>query len=199
MKIGGFAMRRMWFGDSQRFSVIKESVMTRFAGKNLKRTAAMLLCSAALVLPALAQTGAANSGAQDQTQGPPPQGAPPQGGGRGMGGGRGNPERRLEMLTKELSLTTDQQARVKAILEDGRAKMMALRNDTAVAQDDRRAHMMDLMKDENSQIKSVLNDTQKTQFDEMEKHQRDRMREGRGNGGDAPPPPPPPPPASPNQ
>jgi periplasmic protein CpxP/Spy len=173
----------------------KESVMTKFAGKNFKRTAAMLLCSVSLVLPALAQTGATNSGAPDQTQGPPP---PPNGGGGGRGGRMGNPEQRLERMQKELNLTPDQSTKVKSILEDGRAKMMALRNDSSASQDDRRAKMMDLMKTENMNIKAVLDDTQKAKFEAMEQQMRGRRGRG-GNGGDAPPPSPPPPPASPNQ
>ncbi len=73
------------------------------------RTAAVLLCSVSLVLPALAQTGSTDGG----QQGPPP------GGRRG-----GGPEQRLERMTKELNLSADQQTKIKAIFEDGRTKMM---------------------------------------------------------------------------
>ncbi len=58
-------------------------MMTKFAEKYGMRTAAVLLCSVALALPALAQSGTAASGGQDQTQGPPPGGGP---GGRRGGG-----------------------------------------------------------------------------------------------------------------
>ena len=69
------------------------------------RTAAMLLCSVALALPALAQTGAASSGPPDQAQGPPP--------GGGQGGRRGGVEERLDRMTRDLSLTPDQVAKIK--------------------------------------------------------------------------------------
>src|ERR1700748_968786 len=83
----------------------KEWKMTKLTGKNLKRTAAVLLCSVSLVLPALAQTGSTDGAP------PPAQGQQgPRGGGRG-----GNPEQRLEMMTKELNLSADQQVKVKAI------------------------------------------------------------------------------------
>lgn len=160
--------------------------MTKFTGKNLKRTAAVLLCSVSLVLPALAQTGS--------TDGAPP---PPQNQqGPRMGGRGGNPEQRLEMMTKELSLSADQQVKIKAILEDGRTKMMAARDPNA-SREDQRAKMMEIRKSQNASIKAVLDDNQKTKFDEMEKRQMERMRDGGGRGPGGPGEPPPPPPASP--
>jgi Spy/CpxP family protein refolding chaperone len=156
--------------------------MTKFAGNNMKRTAAMLLCTAALALPALAQSGTTGSGAPDQTQGPPPGGGP--GGRRG-----GGPEQRLEMMQKELNLTPDQTAKVKTILEDGRKQMMDLRQSSA-SQEDRRSKMMSLRQTEIASIKAVLTDDQKPKFEAMETRMREQMRGGRGNG-DGPPPPPP--------
>jgi len=148
------------------------------------RTAAMLLCSVALALPALAQSGTTGSGAPDQSQGPPPGGGP--------GGRRGGPEQRLEMMQKELNLTADQTAKIKAIFEDGRAQMAAQRDSTA-SQEDRRAKMMSLREAENTKVKAVLTDDQKVKFDAMEARMRERNRERGAPGG--PPPPPPPPPA----
>jgi periplasmic protein CpxP/Spy len=161
--------------------------MTKFTGKNLKRTAAVLLCSVSLVLPALAQTGT--------TDGAPPAGqqqGPPPGGGRRGGG----PEQRLERMTKELNLSADQQTKIKVILDDGRAKMMAARDPNA-SQDDQRAKMMELRKAESLNIKAVLDDSQKAKFDDMEKRERERMRDGGGRGPGGPGGPPPTPPASP--
>jgi periplasmic protein CpxP/Spy len=165
--------------------------MSNFAGKNMMRTAALLLCSVSLVLPALAQTGSPD--------GPPPSGqqGPPPGGGQGGGRRGGGPEQRLEMMTRELNLTADQQAKIKTILEDGRGKMMALRQDSSVSQDDRRTKMEELMKAESLNIKVVLDDTQKPKFEEMEKRQRERMRDGGGRGPGGPPPQGSAPPASP--
>ena len=152
--------------------------MTKFIGKNMQRTAVVLLCSVSLVLPALAQTGS--------TDGAPPAAQNQQG--PRMGGRRGNPEQRLERMTKELSLSADQQVKVKAILEDGRAKMMAARDPNA-SQDDRRAKMMELRKTESDHIKAVLDDGQKAKFDEMQKREMERMRDGGGRGPGGPPPP----------
>jgi protein CpxP len=161
--------------------------MTRFERTTMKRTAALLLCSVALAMPVLAQSGMTGSGAQEPAQGPPP--------GGGMGGRRGGPEQRLEMLQKELNLTPDQTTKIKAILDDGRKQMTALR-DAGGTPEENRPKMMALRQSENEKVKAVLTDDQKPKFDAMEARMRDRMRGGGGNGG---PPPPPPPPAAPQQ
>jgi protein CpxP len=141
--------------------------------------AAALLCAGLLaVVPAMAQADA-----------PPP---PPAGGGQGQGPGRGNPERRLEMMTTQLNLSPDQVAKVKAIQAEGREKMMALRNDSAVSQDDRREKMTGLMKTENEKIKAVLNEDQRKKFAEMQEKNRERMRDGGGRPGGGTPATPPP-------
>lgn len=142
--------------------------------KTMMRTAVLLLCGAALALPAMAQ----------DTPPPPPPGGqqgPPRG-----GPGRGGPGRRLEMLQHRLNLTPDQTTQVKAILDADRAKMEADQSGG-----DRRAKMMAMMQDENTKIKAILTPDQQKIFEDMQKEQRDRMRERRDDGG-APPPPPPP-------
>ena len=96
-----------------------------------------------------------------------------------------NPERQLEMLTKRLNLTSDQQPQVKAILEDESTQMQTLRNDTSLSQDDRRSKMMSIRKSSQDKIRGVLTDEQKTKYDAMQEEMRNRMR-----GGGGPPPPP---------
>src|SRR4051812_31366696 len=105
--------------------------MTTFRMKG-RRAVMVALCSSALcAVPILAQDAAPT---------PPPQGQMgPRGGGRMEG-------RQLEMLTKRLNLTTDQQAQVKTIDEDTGKQMMTVRNDTSLSQDDKRAKMMDIRK-----------------------------------------------------
>jgi protein CpxP len=149
--------------------------------KNITRTAAriaaMALCT--LVL------GSATLHAQD-TPPPPPSGeqGPPPGG----QGGRMNPERQLEMMTKALNLTPDQVAQVKTIQADNRKETMALREDTATPQDQKREKMMAMRAASEAKIRAVLNDDQKPKYDAMLAQQRGRMQGGRG--GDGPPPPP---------
>ncbi len=142
------------------------------------RTAAVLLCAGGLMVSAAM--------AQQDTP-PPPDGAmqgPPPG-----GHGRGGPEHRLEMMKHHLNLTDDQTAQLKTVLEGERAKMEALRSNTSLTPQDRRAQMMAIHQDGDSKIHAFLTPDQKTKFDEMEARQREHMQEGRRGGPDGPPPP----------
>lgn len=84
--------------------------------------------------------------------------------------------RQLEMMTKRLNLTADQQAQVKSIQQDTREQMMALRNDSTLSQDQRQAKMMDVRKSSQDKIRGVLTDEQKPKFDAMQAQMRGRMR-----------------------
>lgn len=135
--------------------------------------------------------GAATMHAQDAPPLPPAdqtqtnmQGPPPGGSGRGGPGG----ERQIQMMTKQLNLTTDQVAKLKAIDEEDHQQMMALHNDTSVSRDDMHAKMMTMRKDRETKIKAMLTDEQKAKYDEMQAKMRERRME-HGNG-DAPPAPP---------
>jgi len=115
-------------------------------------------------------------------------------GGR-MGGQRGpmmNSQAMLDHMTKELNLSSDQQTKIKTILDDQQKQAETVRSDTSLSQQDRMTKMRDLHKSTMDQVKAVLNSDQQTKFDEMQK----KMMEHRGGpGGDhphgdqAPPPP----------
>ena len=85
---------------------------------------------AALVAGSLIAGGAALQ-AQDNTN-TPPAGAPP--GGPGL---RGRPN--LDQMAKDLGLTDDQKAKLGTIMEDQQAKIKALRADSSLSQEDKRA------------------------------------------------------------
>ena len=99
---------------------------------------------------------------------------------------RGN---QVEFLTKKLNLTPDQVTQVKAIDADTMKQARALREDTSVADSDKRAKMMDIHKAAQEKIRALLTPDQQTKFDALQT----QMRERRGNrgGGDGPPPAPP--------
>ncbi len=139
------------------------------------RVALLAVCTSAFAVPMLAQDA------------PPPQGQ--------RGPGRGGPEqqqRQLDMMTSQLSLTPDQVTQIKTIQADGRAKMMAMRDDTSTSQDDKRAKMMSMHQEEQGRIRGILTDDQKPKYDAMLKQMQERRGGGGygGNGG-APPQPPP--------
>jgi len=102
---------------------------------------------------------------------------------------RGN---QVEFLTKKLNLTPDQVTQVKAIEDDSRKQMMALREDTSIAGADKRAKMMDIHKAAQDKVRALLTDDQKTKYDALQAEMRERMENRQGGPGGPPPPPPPP-------
>ena len=129
------------------------------------RAGAVALCSAALcAVPMMAQGGG--------------------GGGRGMM----DPDAQLASLTTALTLSADQQAKIKPILAADAAKMTALRT----AQDpDMRAKMTQIRTDEHAAIKALLTADQATKYDAMPQGGGGRRGGGGGaaGGGGAPAPP----------
>jgi protein CpxP len=140
--------------------------MTKTVFRNTMMQAAVLaLCTTALsTVPMMAQ----DTTTPAQTQG-----------GGGQGGGRMSPERQLEMMTTQLSLTPDQVTQVKAINDDTTKQTTALRGDSSLDQDARRAKMMDIRKASQTKIRALLTDDQKTKYDAMVAQQAAR----RGGGG----------------
>ncbi len=92
----------------------------------------------------------------------------------------GGPGAMMERAAKELGLTDDQQAKWKAIGEQEKTALDALKNDTSVAKGDKRAKMMEINKTYADQRRAVLTPDQQTKFDEM----RAKMRERGPRGGD---------------
>ena len=88
-----------------------------------------------------------------------------------------------------MNLTPDQVTQVKAIDDNSRQQMMALRSDTTVAQSDKRAKMMAIHQASQDKIRAVLNDEQKTKYDALQAEMKAR-RESHEGGQGAPPPPP---------
>jgi len=145
--------------------------------RNAARIAALVLCT--LVL------GTAALHAQDTPPTPPSGEQGPPGGGPG---GRMNPERQLDMMTKALNLAPDQVAQIKTIQADNRKETMALREDSATPQDQKREKMMAMRAASEAKIRAILNDDQKPKYDAMLARQRDRMQGGRGGEGQPAPP-----------
>ena len=119
---------------------------------------------------------------------------PPAGEAQGGGHGRwGNPERELTQLTRVLTLTSEQQTGVKAILDQQAAQMKALhtRNqaetttDTPQTHQARMAQMNQIRDESDTKISALLDDNQKKTFAGWVARRKANM-ERRGNGG-APP------------
>jgi Spy/CpxP family protein refolding chaperone len=130
--------------------------------------------------------------AQDPSTPPPPPPPAQDGPGHGRGGPGGMRGNQVDFLTKKLNLTPDQVTQVKAIEDDSRKQMMALREDTSIAGADKRAKMMEIHKGAQDKIRALLTDDQKTKYDALQAEMRERMENRRGGPG-APQTPPPPP------
>jgi len=85
-------------------------------------------------------------------------------------------DKRLERMTKELGLSTDQQNKIKSIFEDQRSKMAA----TSVPQDRVAIH-----RDGEKQIAAILTDDQKPKYQKMLAEERaERLKRFKRQGGD---------------
>ena len=111
---------------------------------------------------------------------------------QGPGGGRFgrnqvSPDERLAQMTKRYNLSADQQTQIKPILADQQQQITALRQDSSIPREDKRAKMMSIREASNTKISAILNDSQKQKF--TEDQQRFQQRGGRGGGppADAPP------------
>ena len=117
------------------------------------------------------------------------QNPPAQGGGDGQEHGprRGMPsvDDQLKHLTERLSLTSDQQAKIKPILEDTHAQMAKISQDDSASREDKMAKMRSLHETASGKVREILTDDQKKKFDDMQKEMQNHMR--RQGDGDAPP------------
>ena len=80
----------------------------------------------------------------------------------------------MERAAKELALTDDQQAKWKDIGTQEKAAMDALKADTTIAKEDKRAKGMEINKTFGDQRRAVLTDDQAKKFDEMRAKMRER-------------------------
>lgn len=129
-----------------------------------------LLCT--LMLCGLMVAGSSAALAQDNGNPPASQSGEPE---HGHGRRHFDPEKRTEMLTKQLNLTSDQQPKVLEILKSEQSQMQSLHQDTSMSQDDRRSKMMDIHKTSNDQIRGLLDANQQKKWDEMQSRRQQWM------------------------
>jgi len=105
-------------------------------------------------------------------------------------GGEGRREMRPgqmgERMADELGLTEAQRTSLKALNQEELAAMKALRDDTSVAKEDKRAQLQELRKGYMEKRQALMTPEQRTKAEAMRKHMAERMekrREGGGPGG----------------
>lgn len=74
---------------------------------------------------------------------------------------------RLKDLTEKLGLTDDQQAKIKAVLEDEQQQLLA--KDNSLSPQDRTSRLNRIRVSTKNKIRDLLDDDQKYKFDQMEK------------------------------
>jgi Spy/CpxP family protein refolding chaperone len=95
----------------------------------------------------------------------------------------------MERAAKELGLTADQEAKWKEIGQREKTALGAIRSDSTLSREDRRAKAMETNKTFADQRRAVLNADQQKKFDDMRAKMRERgPREPEGHDRQAPPP-----------
>jgi len=159
---------------------MQSSVIARRIGRTRFFTATILALAASLAL------GLGTALAQDSQEQQPQQG-PAQGMGP-MGHHHGMPsvDDQVKHLTKKLSLTDDQQTKIKPILEDQSKQMQQIFSDSSLSRQDRFSKMQQVRQASDTQIKALLTADQQKKFDQMREEQHNHMRGGMGMGGQKP-------------
>jgi periplasmic protein CpxP/Spy len=94
-----------------------------------------------------------------------------------------DPQRQMEHLTKRLGLTSEQQNQLLPILSQQAEQVKAVRSDTSLSETDRRAKMRELRQATNKEVRNVLTDSQKQQYDAMlQKARSHAKRHGTATG-----------------
>jgi periplasmic protein CpxP/Spy len=139
-------------------------------------------CLLMLMLVGLMYTVQPSAVAQDagnKDQQSAPAGAPPE---HGPGQHHFDPAQRTEMLSHQLSLTSDQQTKVQDILKSEKSQMEKIHADSSLSQEDRHSKMMDLHKSSNDQIRALLDAGQQKKWDEMQSRREQWMKTHRPGG-----------------
>jgi protein CpxP len=91
-------------------------------------------------------------------------------------------DQHLQMLSEKLNLTDDQKAKLRPILQDQMLQMKAVREDSSLSQEQKRAKMKSIHESSHDQINAVLTPEQQAKFEQMRKEQMEKhkgMKEGK--------------------
>jgi len=86
-------------------------------------------------------------------------------------------EQHLQMLSEKLNLTDDQKAKLKPILQDQMQQMKAVREDSSLSEDQKRAKMKSIHESLHDQINAVLTPEQQAKFKQMQHEQMEKHKE----------------------
>jgi hypothetical protein len=86
-------------------------------------------------------------------------------------GGRPSIDDQVQSLAQQLSLSADQQAKVRAALEDQHSQATSVVQDSALAREDKIQKIHALREATIAKVRTSLNDDQKKKFDQMVQQQ----------------------------
>ncbi|NJO84233.1 MAG: hypothetical protein HC828_16575 [Blastochloris sp.] len=84
---------------------------------------------------------------------------------------------RIEQMKTDLGLSDEQVTKIKAIMEEEKGSFKALRDDTTLSKEDKKAKMMELRKSQGDKIKAVLTPEQQVKFEEKMKERGDKLKD----------------------
>ena len=142
--------------------------------KNTSKSLVLVLGAALLILPALRANDVPPGG---------PGGGPPDGN-REM-----RREKMGERMAQELGLSDDQKAKMKALEQQEKSELDALRANTALAKEEKHTQAEAIRKSYKDKRDALLTPEQLTKAKAMREKMKDRMEEHRGERHGPPPPP----------
>jgi Spy/CpxP family protein refolding chaperone len=106
--------------------------------------------------------------------------------GQRHGGMRFDPQQRVNMLAKRLKLSDDQKQKLLPIFTDEQTQMKSLRDDSSLSREDKMTKMKSIHEDTETKVNGLLNDDQKQQYTKMQEQMRQRMHDRMGGGQGGP-------------
>jgi hypothetical protein len=88
----------------------------------------------------------------------------------------------LKLLSQRLDLTEIQRARIKVILQDQFERAQAVRDDASLSAENKMSKLRSLHEATDAKVRSLLNDRQKSAFDEMQQEMTLHVGTGQGEG-----------------
>lgn len=150
----------------------------------MKKLNITLSLAAMLVFSAAAFAGAPQDAQSSQQPSAQSGSGHGHGGGEGHGRGMMNADAMLDHMSKELSLTDDQKAKIKPILDEQMKQMQDARQSSSTSDQDRRAKMKQIHENTMSQIRPILTSDQQKKLEEM-MSRRGEHGEGHQHSGDS--------------
>lgn len=92
-----------------------------------------------------------------------------------------DPQKQAARLAKHLGLNDDQAAKITAILQSRQQELTAVRSDSSLSQQDRRAKVRSIQQDADSQINALLTPDQQKQYAQMKQNMKNRWQNAHGS------------------